>query len=876
MAFLIPLAVGALGLTGTAATIATAAIGIGASVGLSFAARKLRPKERSADNGAGTARGVNIGLRIDTAPPRQWIVGEVATGGSLVYWQLYGTNNDKLHMVVALADHECEGLQGVIVNGKLKSWSSGTEQVGGYGSKFKVRFYSGAAGQTADAGVVAQSGGRWTSNEKGVGICYAVVELDYDETLFPEGIPEIAFVVRGAKLYDPRTGNTSWTANAALALYAALRGVYSGGDHVIGMNVPASAIRLAEAQAAANDCTEAVAKKGGGTEPRYRCNAVFDSTQSNREILETILASMAGELICVGGIYRMFAGVAQTPVASLTDADLITSEPVTTSAKRSRNELTNAIFGTFTDPDRAYTAVALPPRVSTDDETADGGARLSKSYDLAGVTSRSQAQRILEIERKRARRMGSASFRIRARHFGLEPGDWVTWSSTLRGYASRTFVVQSIAGNPDLTSDVVLVETDAGIDDYNAEIDELADNQVIDLASAGPTLASVAGVTLATVTIAASGSIQRPGLQMGWTAITDPTVIELEIEFRKVGDTVAQKTARVSDPSDGSYTWVSGVQSGVNYEARVRPVVRPARGVVWSAWVPAASSTGNHVVPLAATATAVPPDTITPAMLTAQARFEIGLVTETDAVLGSIAQQIAQVREEAERIATATLNSLLDANDAKVSLRVEQRERIEADLALVQQVTTLSSQINVDVAAAIQQEQLARTTADDALAQDITTALTRIGENTAQVATIAQSINGLEARYTISVDINGRVVGFARLDGSAEGSEFIVGADFFKVAGVTGDGVPVFAVQTVGGAAKMALRGDMLADGTIEARALNVNTVSALTANLGTITAGLMRDPAVKYYFDVTNGRIGTYDGDMLIDLKNKRLKIGG
>lgn len=876
MAFLIPIAVGALGLTGTAATIATAAISIGASVGLSFAARKLRPKERSADNGAGTARGVSIGLRIDTAPPRQWIVGEVATGGSLVYWQLYGANNDKLHMVVALADHECDSLLAVIVNGKQKSWNSSTDQVSGYGSKFKVRFYSGAAGQTADAGVIAQSGGRWTSNEKGVGICYAVVELDYDETLFPEGIPEIAFKVRGAKLYDPRTGTTTWNANSANALWAALRGVYSGGDHVIGMNVPASAIRLSEAQAAANDCAENVAKKGGGTEDRYRCNMVFDSTQSNREIIETILATMAGELVCVGGIYRMFAGVAQTPVASITDADLITSEIVTTSAKRSRNELTNAVFGTFTDPDRAYTSVALPPRTSSDDETADGGARLSKTYDLAGVTSRSQAQRILEIERKRARRMGTASFRLRARHFGLEPGDWVSWSSTLRGYVSRVFVVQSITGNPDLTSDVVLAETDAGVDDWNAEVDELSDTQVIDLASAGPTLASVSGVTLVSVTIAASGGIQRPGLQMGWTAIDDPTVIELEIEFRKVGDTVAQKAARVSDPSDGSYTWVSGVQSGITYEARVRPVVRPARGVVWSSWVPAGTSTANHVVPLAATATAVPPDTITPEMLSAQSRFEISLVTQADAVLGSIAQQIAAVRDEAERIATATLNSLLDANDAKVSIRVEQRERIEADLALAQQVTTISSALNNDVAAAIQQEQLARTTADDALALDITTALTRVNENTAQVTALAQSVNGIEAAYTVTVDINGRVVGYTQLNGSAAGSEFVVAADFFRVAGVTGDGVPVFAVQTVGGAAKMALRGDMLADGTITARALSVSTLSALTASLGTITAGLMRDPASKYYFDVTNGRIGTYDGDMLIDLKNKRLKIGG
>jgi hypothetical protein len=306
----------------------------------------------------------------------------------------------------------------------------------------------------------------------------------------------------------------------------------------------------------------------------------------------------------------------------------------------------------------------------------------------------------------------------------------------------------------------------------------------------------------------------------------------------------------------------------------VRPITRPSRGVTWSAWVPAGTASGNQIVPLATTATAVPPNTITPEMLTAQARFEISLVTQTDAVLGSIAQQISDLRGEAERIAAATLNSLLDANDAKVSIRVEQRQRIDADLALAQQVTTIQSALTNDVSAAIQQEQLARTTADDALARDISTAVTRLDENTAQVTALAQSVNGLSANYTILIDINGRVVGYTQLSGTAEQSEFVVAADFFKVAGTSGAGVPVFALQTVNGVGRMALRGDMLADGTITARALDVSTLSAITANLGTVTAGLVRDASNIYNFNVTQGRLARTDGTFVIDLRNKVFEI--
>ena len=871
MPFLAPLLVGAVG----AGTLGAAAIQIGLSVGLSYAAKKLRPKKK---NASAEPRGVRVGLTVDASAPRTALIGECATGGSLAYWQLSGADNKILHMVVALADHECTSLQSVIVNGKPKSWNSTTGEVDGYGSSLVIRFYSGASGQTADAEVVAASGGRWTTNDKGVGVCYAVVRLTYSEELFPEGIPEFGFVVRGAKLIDPRTGLTAYNDNPAVALYNALIGFVGGGEPLFGMNVPPTAIRLSEAQAAANACDELMAIKAGGTEKRYRCGVEIMSTQTNRDIIETLLASMAGECICVGGIWRIFAGVAQTPVASLSDADIITAEPLVTRPKKSRNELTNAILGTFTDPARAYAQVPLPPRKSSSDETLDG-ARLSQSYDLVAVTSRTQGQRVLEVERKRARRMASSSMRVRARHFGLEPGDWVTWSSDRRGYASKTFVVHSTSGNRDLTSDIVLTEIDDAIDDWTASTDEIDDNQVIDLASAGPSLSSASGVSLVAVTLSTAGGIQRPGLQVQWTPITDPTVTEIEVEFRKSGDTIALKVPNVLAPSAGSYTWITGVQSGATYEARIRLVTRPARGVTWTSWITASAATGNQVVPIADLATSVPPDTITPAELDAQSRFQLSLTVATDEILGSVANEISGLIAQSNEASIATINALIDANEAKTQIRVERDERVSTDLALAKQITTISAQINTDIAAAIREEQEARTTADSALASDITTALSRIGDNELAVTVLQTSINGIEGKYGVAINANGHVVGLYQLDGSAiAGSSFIVAVDNFKIAklGVAGGAaIPVFAVSTVGGVAKLALRGDMIADGSITARSLSVLSLSALSANLGTVTAGTIRDAANLYQFQVANGWLGATNGQMVIDLKNQIFRIG-
>ena len=872
MPFVIPLIAGAIGLSGTAAAVFELAAGIG----LSFAANKLTAKKKKAST-ANAPGGVRLGLKLDSNPSRLASIGEAATGGSLVYWQLSGTDNATLHMVIALADHECASLQKVFVNGKEKAWNSGTGQVTDYGANLVVRFYSGAAGQTADSELVASSGGRWTTNEKGTGVCYAVVKLTYDEKLFPDGIPEFAFVVRGAKLYDPRTGTTAWSENSAVALYNILTGISVGGEHLIGMHVPTDAIRASEAEAAANACDELVAKKAGGTEKRYRCGIVLDCSQTNRDIIETLLGTMAGEVIESGGIYRILAGVAQTPVANLTDQDLIITEPLVTREKKSRNAIVNAVYGSFTDPSRVYTTVALPPRTSTTDEAADGGIRLTRSLDLSAVTSRSQAQRVLEVERKRARRMASAQFKVRSRWFVLEPGDWVTYTSDRRGYASRTFVVQSKVDGRDLTSDIVLTETDASIDDWTASVDEIDDDQVIDLASAGPSLSAVTGVALINVTVASTGAIQRPGLQIQWDAVTDPTIVNLEVEFRKVGDTVALSPNVVSNPSVGSYTWVTGVQTGVTYEARARPVARPNRSTIWSAWVAASAAAGNQVVAVAALATSVPPDTITTAMLDPQSRFELGLMTATDDALGSVSQQVAEATAKIRDASMSAINAMLDARDAQAAIRVENRIRNEADLSLAAQITTVQAEFNGN-AALVQQQFESVATQQDAQATALQSLSTAVDGQTAQVIVLAQSIDGISGRYGIAVTANGEVLGLVQLDASAvAGSSFTVVADNFAVSkpGVSvGTAVPLFSIQVVDGVSKLALRGDMIADGAILARHIEVLTLSALSADLGTVTAGLIRNTQNTLRFDLPNMRIYRTDGTMEINFASKIIDI--
>lgn len=123
-------------------------------------------------------------------------------------------------------------------------------------------------------------------------------------------------------------------------------------------------------------------------------------------------------------------------------------------------------------------------------------------------------------------------------------------------------------------------------------------------------------------------------------------------------------------------------------------------------------------------------------------------------------------------------------------------------------------------------------------------------------------INGnLATRATLSLNTQGKIVGYNIYNGADLGT-FDIEADFFRVgkSGVTGGSfVPVFQVGTVGGVAKLVLRGDIFADGSITAQKLIINELSAITASAGTITAGKIQNVAGTVVFDVTNGRLIGY-----------------
>nr|DAS18221.1 MAG TPA: tail protein [Caudoviricetes sp.] len=121
-------------------------------------------------------------------------------------------------------------------------------------------------------------------------------------------------------------------------------------------------------------------------------------------------------------------------------------------------------------------------------------------------------------------------------------------------------------------------------------------------------------------------------------------------------------------------------------------------------------------------------------------------------------------------------------------------------------------------------------------------------DNTAVVQTHAQSINGLEAQYTVKVDVNGKVAGYGLATTPKNGtpeSKFIVNADRFGVGSTGKADVFPFVVDTqknrVGVNGELVVNGKAIIEklnaGDIHGDKITANTLNANRLKAGSVTA---------------------------------------
>lgn len=413
---------------------------------------------------SGTAnRGTIINSR-EPAAAQEYVYGQVRKGGNLVFMESTGTANKYLHFVLVLAGHEVEEIGDIYLNDEIVTLDGSgfvTDARWQKGGSPYIRIKKVLGNQTStQADLLAETSvtAQFVGNE----MAYLYVRLEYEQSVFSGGMPTVTAVVKGRKVYDPRTSTTAWSANAALVIRDYL-------TSQIGLND--SYVDDTYISAAANDCGDAIPLAGGGTEDRYQINAVVNSAVPIGQTLEDMVRACNGTLYLSGGDWRLRVGVYDAPVKSFTLDDFRSDISVET--RISRRDNFNMVIGKFINAADDWIEADYPPVESAAFLAEDGGIENQVDLTLNMVTSASQAQRVAKqsLFRSREQITVTADFGLRA--IDVEVGDIVDLTIADYGWTNKEFEVSSwkllISDSGAIRVRMTLRETSEAAFDWNAE-----------------------------------------------------------------------------------------------------------------------------------------------------------------------------------------------------------------------------------------------------------------------------------------------------------------------------------------------------------------------------------------------------------------------
>lgn len=502
--------------------------------------------------------------------PRKVVYGEVKTSGPIVFLETTNNNQD-LHVAVAFTGHEINSVESVFFNDQVvkTSLSDATEVAAdsgttpNYSAKAKLTAHFGADNQVADANLVARTS--FTSNHRLRGISYVYAFLTYDQDVFANGLPNISAVIKGKKVYDPRTETTSYSNNAALCV----RDYLSNSTYGLGATI--DEIDDASFIAAANICDEDVTVLGGGTEKRYTMNGVVDTSKAPAEILNDMLTSCGGTIYYSNGKWHIKVGAYVTPTVTLDEDDL--RGPIKIQTRNSGQDQFNAVKGIFVSPENNWQPTDYPELTSAVFEFEDGGDRKYIDLTLPFTTSVSTAQRLARQVLYRNREQLTLTMPCKLTAFQFEVGDTLLINNARLGFSAKPFEVVSWSFSPEpqgddgvtLGVDMILKETNSDIYAWDSAVDEQS-------------------FTFNNTTLPNAFDVRAPGVSVSDELRTrnqeaisvlvvdiqsaDTFVTGFEVQARRVGDPQYTNLGQAT----GNLFELVNVEDGVTYDVRARAV----------------------------------------------------------------------------------------------------------------------------------------------------------------------------------------------------------------------------------------------------------------------------------------------------------------
>jgi limonene-1,2-epoxide hydrolase len=437
-------------------------------------------------------------------------------------------------------------------------------------------------------------------------------------------------------------------------------------------------------------------------------------------------------------------------------------------------------------------------------------------YDFVPYSE--QVQRLMKSALNEARRARQHTVVLPPEFWPVEPGDFVSWTSARNGYEDKLFRVDGTSDKANL--DVVLVLTEVDPSDYDWDHGDYQPPTtgqvgVIRVPAQGVLAWAAEGLAL----VDSTGTQRRPAIQLSWDGdVPGVSGVQYDIVLKADGSSVTR--GRTDQLAAGAVIVSQGILPQTTYSVRGQYIPNAPRDMLWSDWI----------------------DVTTPDVRMSLVEFDAAVKAQVTTVQDYLNDKIDQLTQQIAAIsANQDARNWIDKKEVRSQL-YSVAGSAKASIATLQ--ATMASD-------------------EAAFASYQTSVSAQFGSLNASVSTNSSAIATLNgyaaASYGVTLDVNGYVTGYQLVNGGSGVSSFTITADKFQIAspGVSGgEAVPIFTVANVGGVAKVALRGDMYADGTITVNKLNVATLSSITGNIGTLTTGKIQSPDGLFLIDATNKRI--------------------
>lgn len=428
--------------------------------------------------------------------------------------------NEYLYIALVMAEGEVESITDFIIDDLPITDPK-------YSGLIGIDVYLGGDDQTMpDTALLREANEFWTADHRLRGVAFLGVRLKWDEEAF-SGIPDITAVVKGKKVYDPRTATTAWSDNPALCIRDYLTNTRYG------KGLPLSAIDDVAIAAAANACDESVTLyDGGGSGKLFTCNAVLDTSRTLFDNLNTLLLGCRGFLPYSQGQYRLKIDGSRSSEFTFTNDTIIGGIQI---KGESKDDKFNRVTVKFPNPDANWqpdTAI-WPPAGSTEETTylaEDGGVLLHEELELDTITNYYQARDLARVILLRSRNAMTCAIKTTSEALHLEVADVVSITHSTPGWVAKPFQVIGMQLNDDGTVDLALLEYDSTIYTWESGTEQTTypDTNLPDPFTVG----TISNITITeTTTLGSDGTVIPTGL-IQWDTAYDKLVNQYEIQYK--------------------------------------------------------------------------------------------------------------------------------------------------------------------------------------------------------------------------------------------------------------------------------------------------------------------------------------------------------